>query len=122
MDSGGEISHIQVEMSRCTLSSHLGKSLKPCEGRLEQRCSQSQRIGDGCVHCFTLWTCGAEWGASGVSTVFSLVDETRRARAMQGGEEMQGDRWVWRAREQSGLHTDVGGIGGQLEASPGPRG
>lgn len=28
-------------------------------------------------------------GASGVSTVFSLVDETR-GRAMQGGEEMQG--------------------------------
>ena len=44
---------------------------------------------DSYVHCFTLWTCGAEWGASGVSTVFSLVDEMR-GRAMQGVEEMQG--------------------------------
>lgn len=45
------------------------------------------------------------------------VDEMR-GRTMQCGEEMQGDRWVWRAREQSGLSIYVGGIGGQLEASP----
>lgn len=50
--------------------------------------------GDSCVHCFILWTHGAEWRASGVSTLFTFVGEMR-GRTMQCGEETQGDRWVW---------------------------
>lgn len=47
-----------------------------------------------------------------LSTVFSLVDEDER-QGHAGWEESRG-RWVWRAREQSGLHTDVRALVEQL--------
>lgn len=76
---------------------------------------------DGCVHCFTLWTCGAEWGASGVSTVFSLVDETRRQGHAGWGGDAGGTGGCGRAREQSGLHTDVEALVGSSKHHPGLR-